>query len=395
MADILYHDHIGVRVTDQAQTFSGAKRFNNEINAYNSYPTARNMIINSQMGQWQRGTGFTPLSGVITYTSDRFAVYSNTVTLVAAQSVQRPIEQTAYSLNLDTSVVGDYSTASKVTYIRYLLEKRDVRELAGRPIILSFYVRSSLPGTYSVRLLSPYGVYYHIYITTYNIIQANTWERKTVSLTLPTTAVSGNTGQEYDRGLYINWTLGCSSDFQTTTLNTWFSSSVLNDNYASTNQVDWGTDTAHDFYLTGVMLHAGSDVAADFVPFGQNYHEEETACGRYYKYIPVSSSAFAGGFVMLAYGDANNVKGVSLPSWDMRGLSWKWRFLGATFTVRSAAGALHGTMESLPFTKTMTTATLVIASTDLTGHVAFVPGVLYHLVHDTGGYITISTEFDE
>jgi len=142
----------------------------------------------------------------------------------------------------------------------------------------SFWVRSSVTGTYSATLyLNSTGTQY-AYPAEYTINSANTWEYKTVTFSPQTTSASwvssGYTNGEYAQlrfGLMIGSAQGGTAD-------TWNASNKFGasgqTNLFATNGATWD--------LTGVQLEVGS-VATPFEH--RSYGEELALCQRYYTVI--------------------------------------------------------------------------------------------------------------
>ncbi len=161
----------------------------------------------------------------------------------------------------------------------YQLEKQDVAHLAwgtssAKTCTLSFWVKGTVTGSYPV--------YFHwygsgnanFYYTNYTISSANTWEKKTITLTGATSGgtVSGTT----DVGLRIEWGLGYGSGFETGTLNEWTTSDVMR---TAAGSVYLPENAGASFYLTGCQFEIGSTASDyEFLPFGQ----ELALCQRYF-----------------------------------------------------------------------------------------------------------------
>ena len=145
---------------------------------------------------------------------------------------------------------------------------------------LSFYVKSNKTGTYTINLYKPDNTAYN-YVQEYTINSANTWEKKTITIS-PTagstsliTSSAGAINNDTGSGLEIGFSLAWGSDFNTTA-NTW----VAANDYSTTNQVNWMDSTSNNFYLTEVQLEVG-DKATPFEH--RSFAEELALCQRYYE----------------------------------------------------------------------------------------------------------------
>jgi hypothetical protein len=138
-------------------------------------------------------------------------------------------------------------------------------------VTLSFWVRSSITGTYSVKLGNSASD--RFYIATYTISAANTWEQKTITLAGDT---SGTWLTDNSTGIEIRFGMAIGSSFTSSTIGSWAAGGSFGATTASNNWI--GTNGA-TFYITGVQLEAGS-VASPFER--RDYGRELIMCQRYY-----------------------------------------------------------------------------------------------------------------
>jgi len=132
-----------------------------------------------------------------------------------AQSTDAPDGFTRSSkATVVTSGAQPSTTAAHQFYT--LLEKRDVEHLkwgtsGAKTVTFSFYVKSSVTGNHGFR-------FWHydssstlvVYPTYYTINTANTWERKSITVTGPTTG--GIEPVEYDKAFGVEFALGSAVD---------------------------------------------------------------------------------------------------------------------------------------------------------------------------------------
>ena len=249
------------------------------VSSINSGPVsgARNRVINGDMRIDQRYSG-TLLTGAANpnYFCDRFGTYHDIGTLNYQQnlnSVTPPVGFTNYLGITNTSA----STSASTNYYNLFhpVEGYNIADFAwgtasAKPVTLSFWVMSSIAGTYSVAFniaSNSYG-----YPATYSISQANTWTY--VSLTIPgSTVITPNTTN--GSGVVIIWDLGQGSSYRFTA-GSWQSGTVQ----GATGSTNWNQTNGATFYLTGVQLEAGT-VAT---PFERRLYGQELAlCQRYYE----------------------------------------------------------------------------------------------------------------
>jgi hypothetical protein len=151
---------------------------------------------------------------------------------------------------------------------------------------LSFWVRSSVTGTYGVSFAN--SVPDRCYVATYSITVANTWEFKTITVVGDTT---GTWVPDAGLGLRIFWDMGSGTSRSIAASSAWGSS------YGTglTGGVKIAANTGATFYITGVQLEAGS-TASSFAH--ENYGDTLRKCQRYYYQIGGGGGEY--GFIGIA-----------------------------------------------------------------------------------------------
>jgi len=251
------------------------------INSYTpteSNMAGRNRIINGDMRIDQRNAGaaVTAVNTGYTYSVDRFAVYGSVSSKFTAQqnagSVTPPAGYTNY-LGITSS--SAYSVPSGELYIlRHGIEGLNIADLGwgtvnAKPVTLSFWVRSSLTGTFGGSLRNSAAD--RSYPFNYTISSANTWEQKSVTIAGETT---GTWLTNNGLGIFLFFGLGAGSTWSGTA-GAWASADYRSATGA-TSVV--GTNGA-TFYITGVQLEEGS-VATPFER--RQYGQELALCQRYF-----------------------------------------------------------------------------------------------------------------
>ena len=238
-------------------------------------PGFRNRIINGAMVIDQRNAGASG-TGNSNYTVDRWQYYGSQASKVTWQqnagSVTPPAGFTNYlgvtSSSAYSILTGDYFG------IQQGIEGYNVADLNwgtanAKTITLSFWVRSSLTGTFGGALNNSGSS--RSYPFTYTISAANTWEQKSVTIAGDT---SGTWLTTNGAGLTVNFGLGMGTTFSGTA-GVWASANYVSATGA-TSVV--GTNGA-TFYITGVQLEVGSTATSfDYRPYGT----ELGLCQRYY-----------------------------------------------------------------------------------------------------------------
>ena len=248
----------------------------------------RNLIINGDMRIDQRNAGAS-VSTNNSYAVDRLRnVFTSGGSFTAQQSTTAPDNFT----NSVVWTVGSAAsaTSSQVANMQYRLEGNTLYQLglgtsAAKTITLSFWVRSSVTGTYCAAFINSAAD--RAYVAEYSISSADTWEQKSITLTGDT---SGTWLTTNGIGLRIQFDLGSGSDYNATA-DTW----VGANDFRTTNQTDFINNAGATFYITGVQLEVG-DTAT---PFEHRPYDMELArCQRYYYKIEKPSDSVAQGYII-------------------------------------------------------------------------------------------------
>jgi hypothetical protein len=235
---------------------------------------ARNRIINGDMRIDQRNAGAS-VTGNGSFPTDRWSLGISGAGVISAQ--RSTVAPTGFTNSLSATVsTADASLSGTDIYALYQrIEGFNTSDFSfgnanARSFTLSFWVRSSVTGTYAVRFAN--GAYNRSYVTTYSISAANTWEYKTITLTADTT---GTWVTDNGIGLAIEFCLGIGSTYQAATTNSWLAGNFA----APSTQAAWISSAGATFYITGVQLETGS-VATPFER--RSYGQELSLCQRYY-----------------------------------------------------------------------------------------------------------------
>jgi hypothetical protein len=241
----------------------------------------RNRIINGDMRIDQRNAGASVTPTNTSYTLDRWSCY---LSGGGAYSVQQSSTAPTGFVNslLVTTTTADSSIAAGDYYmLTYIIEGTNVSDLAwgsasAKTVTLSFWVRSSLTGTFSGSLENSAGN--RSYPFTYTISAANTYEYKTVTIAGDTTGTWLTTTGS---GIKLRLSLGMGSTYSGTA-GAWAASGY----YAASSETAKVISTlSATFYITGVQLEVGS-VATPFER--RPYGTELSLCQRYYYTVRAS-----------------------------------------------------------------------------------------------------------
>ena len=235
----------------------------------------RNRIINGGMVIDQRNAGASVAvtdsnqyildrwQGVASIASSKFTVQQSSTAPSGFSNSLLVTSSSAYSV---TS--GDYFM------VRQKIEGFNTADLMwgssdAKTVTLSFWVRSSLTGTFGAAIVNSANSY--SYPFSYTISSANTWQQIVLTIIGPTagTWVGATSGI----GLQIKWSLGSGSTYSGTA-GAW----VLSDLLQPTGSVSVVGTSGATWYITGVQLETGT-VATPFErrPYGM----ELALCQRY------------------------------------------------------------------------------------------------------------------
>jgi hypothetical protein len=242
----------------------------------------RNRIINGDMRIDQRNAGAAvTVSG--SYSVDRFPIVNSTDGAFSAQQDSSAPAGFVTSLKYTTTTADASLSASQYSFIDQWIEGTNVADLAwgtanAKTVTLSFWVRSSLTGTFGGALRN--SANNRSYPFTYTISVADTWEYKTVTIPGDT---SGTWLTTTGRGMACNFGLGVGTDFSNTA-GAWAGANYL----SATGAVSVIGTLNATWYITGVQLEVGS-VATPFERL--DYGRQLIQCQRYYARITSGTGA--------------------------------------------------------------------------------------------------------
>jgi len=238
----------------------------------------KNRLINGGMGIDQRNNGAAitiNATAVAQFAVDRTSSYgtSSAGVFTAQRSTIAPV---GFVNSLASTVTTASTPSGGNEYgIRQTIEGFNIVDLGwgtanAQTVTLSFWVRSSVTGTFAGSVCND--GYNRSYIFTYTINSANTWEYETVTIPGDTT---GTWLTDNGAGIRLQLNLGAGSS-KTGTAGVWgagyFQSATGSVNLIATNGAT--------FYTTGWQLEVGSTATSfDYRPYGT----ELQLCQRYFE----------------------------------------------------------------------------------------------------------------
>jgi hypothetical protein len=233
---------------------------------------SRNKIINGAIEINQRGTAAVAIDQG--FPSDRWKTAETGGGNMTCQVVADAPASFRNSIKVIASTADDCSQAADEYRIFQRIEGNNVVDLyygasGAKTTTLSFWVKSSLTGNFPVGLEN--SASNRSLVKQYNIAQADTWEKKSV------TFVGDETGTwliTNGIGLGVSFVLGAGSNY-TNTIDAWQAARV----YRGSSSVQMMATVNATWFVTGVQLEVGS-TATDFEY--RSFTDELALSQRYY-----------------------------------------------------------------------------------------------------------------
>lgn len=308
---------------------------------------SKNLVINGAMQIYQRNGGtLSSTSGE--YGPDRFEWGTANLDNLAGTLTQDSDAPDNFgsSLKITVTTAETAIAADEYAYIHQRIEAQNLQGLgygtsSAKQLTLSFWVKSSVTGTFAVGLYKPDNTA-QIHNKTYTINSANTWEYKTVTFEANTLS-GGAIDNDNGIGFYLNWHLAAGSDFKGTSSSSgWIS--YVNTAWADGQDTDAViTTTSATWQLAGVQLEVG-DTATDFEH--ESYGTTLQKCQRYFwrnapetRYANIAQGRAESSYVSLTINNPQTMR--TNPSFSYSGLR------AANGTLGSALATYAGKQTSL------------------------------------------------
>lgn len=258
----------------------------------------KNKLINGNMTIAQRGTSFSGLSDDGgQYTLDRWR-WSENGTYTGSQTVTQDTSAPAGFINslkvvTNTAITVGTSLSSRV---EQFIEGLNCADLAwgtasAKTVTLSFWVRSSLTGTFGGAIRNSADD--RSYPFSYTISVADTWTQASVTIPGDT---SGTWLTTNGTGMRVTFSLGAGTALSGTA-NTWAAAGYQ----SVTGAVAVNATLNATFYITGCQLEVGTTATNfDF----RSYGTELQLCQRYYQLFSRSEECIYGGSTTTSSGGA-------------------------------------------------------------------------------------------
>jgi len=236
----------------------------------------RNRIINGDMSIDQRNDGASITANNDTFSVDRWKIFTTQSSKLTVQQNAGAVTPPAgFNYYLGYTSSSSYSITSTDLFVPnqgiegYNVADLDFGTANAKSITLSFWVRSSLTGTFGGTIRN--GSANRNYPFTYTISTSNTWEYKTVTIAGDT---SGTWNKTNGYGLGVQFGLGVGATYSGTA-GAWSSNTY----YSATGATSLVGTSGATWYITGVQLEAGSQASGfEFMPIDANL----IRCQRYF-----------------------------------------------------------------------------------------------------------------
>jgi len=238
----------------------------------------RNLIIggNFATNPWQRGTSFPALASSA-YCADRWQCQRNgsgVATYSRASDGPTVAQSGLYApncLSIAVTTAQASVAAGEFHTLTQYLEGYNFSRIAQRAFVVSFWVKSTVTGTYCVSASN--NGQDRSFVGEYTVIGSNTWEYKTIRMLASPSA--GGWNYTNSKGLQLFFTLAAGTTFHTTA-GAWQSGNFI----ATSNQVNALNSISNVFRIAHIQIEAGTDPTQ----FEERDHITELGlCQRYYE----------------------------------------------------------------------------------------------------------------
>ena len=246
----------------------------------------RNLFINGDMSIAQRVTSKSSVNATGFYTCDRWGYKTNGSGLVVTMSQDTDVptgEGFTTSLKFDVTTADTSTASAERVHFGQTIEAQNLQHLAyatssAKKVTLSFWVKSTITGTYAVAIYKGDQTA-RLVNATYTVSSADTWEHKTI--TFPGDTGGGGIDNDNGSGLQFDWFLIAGTDSTSGgAQTTWANFAAAS--WAGGHNVNFGSSTDNNYYITGVQLEVG-DQATDFEHLPHDIQLQR--CQRYFQII--------------------------------------------------------------------------------------------------------------
>ena len=266
----------------------------------------RNLIINGSMDVAQRGTSLSMAHDGTTdsYLIDRFRLnfyQMDELDGTYAQVSDDPLGGSGNALKWTTGTAESAIANNEYAYVTQKIEAQNLQHIQNgnsnaKSLTLSFYVKSSITGTFAVGLYKNDNTA-RIFNKTYTINSANTWEKKTLTFAGDTSG--GGINDDNGEGIWIIWHIAAGSEYKGGGATSGWSD-YANNKWADGHATDAVMTTAGATWLmTQCQLEVGQNPTSfEHEPFDTTFRK----CQRYYQKADDLTAGYGSGTNQYARG---------------------------------------------------------------------------------------------
>ena len=222
----------------------------------------RNFIIDGDFTQWPEGTSFAAIGNNV-YASALWRHEQSTTVAVHTLSrhtdiptVAQSKHQSAYSMDWNCTTIDASIGADDLKVMQYYITGSDFTYLHQQQVTLAFWIKATVTGTQGGSFVN--SAYDRSYPFSFTVNDADTWEYKTVSLTMDTSGTWVFT--EADIGTRVRFCV-VGGSARIGTANTWQAGNV----YGPTGIVNNASSTSNIYRIAQVGLYLGSSAPSYFL----------------------------------------------------------------------------------------------------------------------------------
>lgn len=247
----------------------------------------RNVIINGDMKVRQRSVQSitVPTGGIPVFTADRWkASKQGTQTVIFEQVDTGNGVGRARDCIQVRSTTAYGNLAVDYTLVEQRVEGFEAVRLRGTTFTLSFLVKATRPGTYTVAFRNAAG--FRSYLATYTVTNSNVWQPVTITVTggIPSGDSDGTGDTQWNVtngvGMQLSWIVNGGSTYSSPAVNQWISESKA----VAQGQTQGLQANGDTFSITEVQLEVGTKRT----PFERRHMSVEIdLCKRYFEVVSI------------------------------------------------------------------------------------------------------------
>ena len=220
----------------------------------------RNFILDGNFSQWPEGITIAQANNTYGHLFWKAAVQNSGAGFSAVKSTDIPTVaqskyQSRYSMQMDCTTADTSIGSAELFSVHTHVTGEDYQHLHGQEVTLAFWVKATITGISCVYFQN--NDLNRSYVSEFTINASNTWEYKTITLTLDS---SGTWLFNKNIGLTVGFTMNAGTSYHGTN-NTWEAAR----DHATSNQVNHASSTSNNFNISQIGLYLGSSAPDRFL----------------------------------------------------------------------------------------------------------------------------------